>query len=206
MTFSVNDSPLGGKEGKFLTSTMIRERLHKEAETNVALQITDIGEAVEVRGRGELQLGILIETMRREGFEMSVSPPKVLLKWGESKQRLEPIEEVIIDVDHEYAGVVIEKLSKRKGELVSYDESGSKARLNFLCPTRGILSYNAEFKNDTHGTGTLNHVFHSYAPFKGEIEKNRKGALLATAMGEATPYALSLIEQRGQAHMLCASF
>jgi GTP-binding protein len=182
MTFYVNDSPLGGKEGKFLTSQNIRDRLLREAETNIALQIRDVSEAFEVKGRGELQMGVLIETMRREGFEMSVSPPRVIYKsQGTGKDRviLEPIEEVTIDVDHEFTGSVIEKMSKRKAEMKNFTEAGDKARLVFHVPTRGLLGYPAEFKNDTHGQGTLNHMLLGYEPFKGHLEKTRKGSIIS---------------------------
>ncbi|KAF9971629.1 hypothetical protein BGZ73_005402 [Actinomortierella ambigua] len=200
MKFSVNDSPYAGEEGKQLTSNMIKERLLKEAETNVALQVVEAEnkEAFEVRGRGELQLGVLIETMRREGFELSVSPPRVVYK-EENGQRLEPIEEVTIDVPNHYTGTIIEKLSKRKAELKTFDENGDKTRLIFECPTRGLLGYAAEFKNDTSGDGTLNHTFLEYSPFKGALERTRKGSLVATGMvGQATSYALNLIEPRGK--------
>jgi GTP-binding protein len=182
MTFYVNDSPLGGKEGKLLTSQVIRERLLKEAETNVALQIREVREAFEVKGRGELQMGVLIETMRREGFELSVSPPRVIFKSkGEGKDReiLEPIEEITIDVDHEFTGTVIEKMSKRKGEMKNFAESGDKARLVFEVPTRGLLGYPAEFKNDTHGQGTLNHMLIGYETYRGPLERTRKGSIIS---------------------------
>ncbi|KAJ3278880.1 hypothetical protein HK104_001952 [Borealophlyctis nickersoniae] len=201
MVFSVNDSPLGGKDGKLVTSQVIRERLFKEAETNVALQVSAVGDAIEVKGRGELQMGVLIETMRREGFEMSVSPPRVIYKVegaGRDRIVLEPIEEVTIDVDHEHAGTVIEKMSKGKGEMKSYGENGDKARLIYHIPTRGLLGYPAEFKNDTHGQGTLNHMLIGYEKYKGPLEKVRKGSLVSTASGEATPYALQDIQARGR--------
>ncbi|KAI0244420.1 hypothetical protein L0F63_002740 [Massospora cicadina] len=189
MVFNVNTSPLAGTEGKLLTSTVIGERLFREAETNIALQITECPTGgFEVRGRGELQLGVLIETMRREGFELGISPPRVIFKRGEGKEVLEPIEEVTIDVDHDFTGTVIEKLSKRKGE----------ARLVLYVPTRGLLGYSSEFKNDTHGQGILNHTFHSYMPYKGPIESSRKGCLLSNSKGEVTHYAASLIEPRGK--------
>ncbi|KAF9586768.1 hypothetical protein BGW38_000019 [Lunasporangiospora selenospora] len=200
MKFAVNDSPYAGDEGKNLTSNMIRDRLMREAETNVALQVieSETKESFEVRGRGELQLGVLIETMRREGFELSVSPPRVVYK-EEKGQRLEPIEEVTIDVGTQYTGTIIEKLSKRKAELKSFDENGDKTRLVFECPTRGLLGYTAEFKNDTSGDGTLNHTFLGYEIFKGGLDRTRKGALVATGTsGSATSYALNLIEPRGK--------
>ncbi|KAG0233946.1 hypothetical protein BGW42_007021 [Actinomortierella wolfii] len=200
MKFSVNDSPYAGEEGKQLTSNMIKDRLLKEAETNVALQVVeaDNKEAFEVRGRGELQLGVLIETMRREGFELSVSPPRVVYKEIDGV-RHEPVEEVTIDVPNQYTGTIIEKLSKRKAELKMFDENGDKTRLIFECPTRGLLGYAAEFKNDTSGDGTLNHTFLNYSPFKGPLERTRKGSLVATGtVGLATSYALNLIEPRGK--------
>ncbi|KAJ1938224.1 hypothetical protein EC988_007654, partial [Linderina pennispora] len=166
MTFSVNDSPLAGREGSQLTSSMIRDRLRREAETNVALQIVDDGksEALEVHGRGELQLSVLIETMRREGFELSVTPPRVLFKRDPDNRKkiLEPYEEITIDVDHASSGTVIEKLTKRKAELKSFTDIADKARIVFHIPTRGLLGYASEFKNDTHGTGVMNHAFLRY--------------------------------------------
>jgi GTP-binding protein len=200
MKFSVNDSPYGGEEGKSLTSNMIRDRLMKEAETNVALQVieSENKEAFEVRGRGELQLGVLIETMRREGFELSVSPPRVVYK-DVNGERHEPIEEVTIDVASQYTGTIIEKLSKRKAEMKSFDEHSDKTRIVFECPTRGLLGYSAEFKNDTSGDGTLNHTFLEYSPYKGALERSRKGSLVAMgSTGSATAYALNLIEPRGK--------
>ncbi|ORX91615.1 small GTP-binding protein [Basidiobolus meristosporus CBS 931.73] len=205
MFFGVNDSPIAGQEGKYLTSTMIRDRLLKEAETNVALSVSQTAgqEGVEVCGRGELQLGILIETMRREGFELSISPPRVVLrKDPKTGATLEPVEEVTIDVDHEFTGTIIEKLAQRKAEMKIFTEAGDKARLIFHCPTRGLLGYHAEFKNDTRGLGVLNHIFHAWEPYKGEMEKTRKGALVSTAVGDSTSYALSLIEPRGKLFVL----
>ncbi|KAJ3166228.1 hypothetical protein HDU88_003451 [Geranomyces variabilis] len=201
MFFFVNDSPLGGKEGKFLTSQVLRDRLFKETETNVALEVVEQGEAFEVKGRGELQMGVLIETMRREGFELSVSPPRVIYRSegeGKDKKILEPIEELTIDVEHEHAGTVIEKITKRKGEMKSYTETGDKARLVFEIPTRGLLGYPAEFKNDTHGQGTINYALLGYEPYKGALDRTRKGSIISTAMGESTGYALAAIEPRGK--------
>ncbi|KAJ2000193.1 hypothetical protein GGI04_004245 [Coemansia thaxteri] len=202
VTFSVNDSPLAGREGSQLTSGMIRDRLRREAETNVALQIVDDGksEALEVRGRGELQLSVLIETMRREGFELSVTPPRVLFKKdpNNSRQILEPYEEITIDVDHQSSGSVIEKLTKRKGELKSFSDLADKARMVFHIPTRGLLGYASEFKNDTHGTGVMNHAFLHYGEYAGALEKSRKASMVCLALGTATSYALNTIEPRGR--------
>ncbi|KAI8914360.1 P-loop containing nucleoside triphosphate hydrolase protein [Gorgonomyces haynaldii] len=196
ITIYVNDSPIGGKEGTQLTSQVIRDRLRKELETNVSLQVIEHNDAFEVKGRGELQMGVLIETMRREGFELSVSAPQVLYKF-EDKKRMEPIEEVTIDVDHQFTGVVIEKMTKRKGEMKAFTENGDKARLIFEVPTRGLLGYTAEFKNDTHGQGTLNYMLKGYEPYRGPLEKTRKGSLISMALGETTAYALQAVEQRG---------
>ncbi|KAJ1964067.1 hypothetical protein GGI12_001658 [Dipsacomyces acuminosporus] len=202
MTFAVNDSPLAGREGTQLTSNMIRDRLRREAETNVALQIIDDGksEALEVHGRGELQLSVLIETMRREGFELSVTPPRVLFKRDpENKRRiLEPYEEITIDVDHESSGIVIEKLTKRKAELKSFVDVADKARIVFHIPTRGLLGYASEFKNDTHGTGVMNHAFLKYDDYAGSFEKSRKASMICLSSGTATSYALNLLEPRGR--------
>jgi GTP-binding protein len=163
MSIGVNDSPLAGEEGKLLTSTSIKDRLYKEIETNVALRVSANGEtSYKVSGRGELQLGVLIETMRREGFEMSVSSPRVVYQKAGDDKVLEPIEEVTVDVDNEYTGIVIEKLAQRKGELKEMVEYADKARLIFDIPTRGLLGYYGEFKNDTHGSGVLNHTFSRY--------------------------------------------
>ncbi|KAJ1977777.1 hypothetical protein H4R34_003451 [Dimargaris verticillata] len=208
MTFSVNDSPLGGQEGTQLTSNMIRDRLLFEAANNVALKIVESKskESFEVCGRGELQLGILIESMRREGFELTISPPKVIFTRGPSASGnnpnsgplLEPIEEVTIDIDPEHSGTVIDKLSKRKAELKQFTEVGNKTRLIFECPTRGLLGYAAEFKNDTHGTGVLNHVFARYEPHRGDLNRERKPALVSMAGGTITGYALNMLEPRGK--------
>jgi GTP-binding protein len=170
MTFSVNDSPLSGREGAKVTSRMIRDRLLREAEGNVAIRITETADkdAFEVAGRGELQLGVLIETMRREGYELSISRPRVLFQ-GEGEQRLEPMEEVQVDVDEDFAGVVVEKMSKRKAELLDLRPSGGgKQRLTFLAPSRGLIGYHGEFMTDTRGTGVMHRLFHSYGPYKGQ--------------------------------------
>ena len=199
MTFYVNDSPLGGKEGKFLTSQNVRDRLFKEAETNIALQIRETDDAFEVKGRGELQMGVLIETMRREGFELSVSPPRVIYKFqGDGKDRViyEPVEEVTMEVELEFCGIIIEKMSKRKGDMKSFTESTDRAKLVFHIPTRGLLGYPSEFKNDTHGQGILNHIFIGYEPFKGPLDKTRKGSIISMSLGEATAYTLKDIEAR----------
>ncbi|KAI8925497.1 hypothetical protein BC831DRAFT_460567 [Entophlyctis helioformis] len=202
MTFYVNDSPLGGREGKLLTSQVIRERLFRETETNVSLQVVETSEgAFEVKGRGELQMGVLIESMRREGFELSVSPPRVIYKVeGEGRERaiMEPIEEVTLDVDLEFTGIVIEKMTKNKGDMKSFTEASNRARLVFDVPTRGLLGYPAEFKNDTHGQGTLNSIFIGYQKYKGPLEKQRKGSIISVASGEATAYALVSVEPRGK--------
>jgi len=201
MTFSVNDSPLAGKEGGKVTSRLIVERLRREAEGNVAIRVRESEEkdAVEVAGRGELQLGVLIETMRREGFELSISRPRVLFKSDpETGQRLEPIEEVLVDVDEEYSGVVVDKISRRKGELRDMRPSGGgKVRLSFLAPTRGLIGYQGEFLTDTRGTGIMSRLFHGYAPYKGPVEGRRTGVLISTSDGAAVAYALWNLEDRG---------
>ncbi len=200
MTFRVNDSPLAGTEGDKVTSRMIRDRLLREGEGNVALRVTESDErdSMEVAGRGELQLGILIETMRREGFELSVSRPKVLFRRDARGELLEPIEEVVIDLDAEHAGVVVQKLSERKGELVEMRPSGGeRQRLVFYVPTRGLIGYQGELLTDTRGTGIMNRLFHAYAPHKGAIQGRRNGVLISTEAGEAVAYALWNLEDRG---------
>jgi GTP-binding protein len=200
MTISVNDSPLAGREGTKVTSRMIRDRLFREAEGNVAIRVreTDTGEAYEVAGRGELQLGVLIEQMRREGFELSVGRPRVLIKTGEDGGKLEPIEEVQVDVDENYAGVVVEKLGKRRGEMTDMRPSGgAKVRVSFLVPSRGLIGYHGEFLSDTRGTGIMNKIFHSYAPWKGVIESRHTGVLISNADGNAVTYAMWNLEDRG---------
>jgi GTP-binding protein len=200
ITISVNDSPLAGREGDKVQSRVIRERLLREAEGNVAIKFRETGEgAFEVAGRGELQLGVLIETMRREGFELSISRPRVLFQTGENGERLEPIEEVTIDVDDPYTGVVIEKISLRKGELQDMRPTGAgKTRIVFLAPSRGLIGYHGEFLTDTRGTGVINRMFHGYAPHKGVIEGRRNGVLISTGDGEAVAYALWYLEERGK--------
>lgn len=200
MTFSINDSPLAGREGKKVTSRMIRDRLFQEAESNVAIQVTesDQKDSFEVAGRGELQLGVLIETMRREGFELSVSRPRVVYKMDETEGRLEPIEEVQVDVDDEFAGVVVEKMGLRRAEMSEMKPSGGgKTRITFLAPTRGLIGYQSEFLTDTRGTGIMSRVFYSYGPYKGPIPKNRNGVLISTGQGKAVGYALFQLEDRG---------
>ena len=201
MTFSVNDSPLAGREGSKVTSRMIVERLRREAEGNVAIKVreTEDKDAVEVAGRGELQLGVLIETMRREGYELAISRPRVLFKTDPATgPRLEPMEEVQIDVDEEFAGIVVEKLALRKGEMTDMRPSGGgKRRLTFIAPTRGLIGYQGEFMTDTRGTGVMSRLFHGYAPFKGPIEGRRNGVLISTADGVAVAYALWNLEERG---------
>ncbi len=201
MTFRVNDSPLAGTEGSKVTSRMIRDRLFREAEGNVALKVTESADkdAVEVAGRGELQLGILIETMRREGFELAVSRPKVLFQRDPATGAvLEPIEEVVIDVDEEFSGIVVQKLSERKAELVEMRPSGGgRLRLVFHAPTRGLIGYQGELMTDTRGTAVLNKLFHGYAPFKGEMVGRRNGVLISTDIGEAVAYAMWNLEDRG---------
>ncbi|WP_265015177.1 translational GTPase TypA [Wolbachia endosymbiont (group B) of Camptogramma bilineatum] len=199
ITISVNDSLFAGQEGTKLTSTVIKDRLYAEAETNVAITVTlaPSGEAFEVGGRGELQLGVLIENMRREGFELSVSRPRVLFKEEDGK-KLEPIEEVVIDVDDEYSGIIMEKLSFRKGEVTDMRPSGSgRTRLTFLVPSRGLIGYQGEFLTDSRGTGIINRLFHSYAPHKGSISGRRNGVLISTDKGEAVAYAIFNLQDRG---------
>ena len=195
--FLVNDSPLAGKEGKMCSATQLRSRLLKEAEMNVSLTIKPEGEAFEIMGRGEMQLAVLIENMRREGYEFQVSPPKVIFQ-EDGKEVLEPIEEVIVDVDNSLAAEVMEKLSKRKGEMVDYKVDGIKAKLVYHVPTRGLIGYASEFRTDTRGEGILQHIFHSYQPHKGPVEKSRKGVMVSLEGGRGTPYALGPLEARGQ--------
>jgi GTP-binding protein len=201
MTFSVNDSPLAGREGSKVTSRIIAERLWREAEGNVAIRVRDTEDkdAVEVAGRGELQLGVLIETMRREGYEMAISRPRVLFKSDPATgQRLEPIEEVQIDVDEEFAGIVVEKMARRKCEMTDLRPSGGgKQRVTFIGPTRGLIGYQGEFLTDTRGTGIMSRIFHGYAPWKGPIEGRRNGVLISTGDGVAVAYALWNLEDRG---------
>src|SRR2546421_3467526 len=196
MTFRVNDSPLAGTEGTKVTGRMIRDRLLREAEGNVALRVreSDDKDAMEVAGRGELQLGILIETMRREGFELSVSRPRVVLRKDEaSGDWQEPIEEVVIDVDEEHSGVVVQKMSERKAELIEMRPSGGhRQRLVFYAPTRGLIGYQGELLTDTRGTAVMNRLFHGYAPYKGDIQGRRNGVLISNDQGEVTPKSIRL--------------
>jgi GTP-binding protein len=201
MTFSVNDSPLAGSEGAKLTSRMIRERLFREAEGNVAIRVrrSTQSDAFEVAGRGELQLGVLIETMRREGFELSISRPHVLFKTDPATgERLEPIEEIVVDVDAEFAGIVVDKLARRRAEMQDMRPSGGgKLRLAFFGPTRGLVGYQGEFLTDTRGTGVMSRIFHGYAPHRGPLEGRTNGVLVSTANGFAVAYALWNLEERG---------
>jgi GTP-binding protein len=200
MSFRVNDSPLAGTEGDKVTSRMIGDRLLREADGNVALRVTEAPdkESFEVAGRGELQLGILIETMRREGFELSVSRPKVLLSRNADGELLEPLEEVVIDLDEGHAGIVVQKLSERKADMVEMRPSGGgRVRLVFHAPTRGLIGYHGELLTDTRGTAVMNRVFYAYAPHRGAIQGRRNGVLISTDAGESVAYALWNLEDRG---------
>jgi GTP-binding protein len=200
MTFRINDSPLAGTEGDKVQSRVIRERLLREAEGNAALKVSESDEkdSMEVAGRGELQLGILIETMRREGFELSVSRPKVLFRRDERGNLLEPIEEVVVDVDEEHSGIVVQKLSERKAELTEMRPSGGgRVRLAFLAPTRGLIGYQSELLTDTRGTAVMNRLFHAYGTHHGPIAGRSNGVLISTDAGEAVAYALWNLEDRG---------
>ena len=199
ITITVNDSPLAGLEGKKVTSTVIRERLLAEAETNVAISFAenDKKDAFEIGGRGELQLGVLVETMRREGYELTVSRPHVVYKIDENDKKLEPIEEVIIDVDDEYASTVIDSMNKRKAEMLDMRNASGKTRLIFKAPSRALIGYQSRFLTETRGTGVVNRLFDSYGPFKGEISTRRNGALIATQTGTAVAYAIFNLQDRG---------
>ena len=200
VTFGINDSPLAGRDGKKVQSRVIRDRLLKECESNVAIKMVDTpgGEAFDVSGRGELQMGVLIENMRREGFELSISRPRVIYKDVDGVKN-EPIEEVTIDVDEEFSGAVIEKLSLRKGEMVDLKSSGSgKTRIIALVPSRGLIGYHSEFMTDTRGTGILNRVFHSWSPHKGSIAGRRQGVLISMENGSSVAYAIFNLEERGK--------
>ena len=206
MSFSVNDSPLAGKEGTQLTSTMISERLAKEAAGNVALQMLagvpqhGMPDATEVRGRGELQLAVLIETMRREGFELSVSPPAVLFRKDEATgKREEPYEEVVVDVDNEFSGIVIEKMALRKGNMREFAQAGAgKVRLNFLCPSRGLIGFQSEIKTDSRGTAVMHRRFEAYGEYIPGLERKPRGVMCANCSGSVTAYALDSLQVRGQ--------
>ena len=202
VTFAANDSPLAGRDGAKVTGRMIGERLRREAEGNVAIRVTETAErnAYEVAGRGELQIGVLIETMRREGFELSISRPRVIFRSDpETGQRLEPVEEVQVDVDDDFTGVVVEKFGLRRGEMTDMrPSSGGKTRITFLVPSRGLIGYHGEFLTDTRGTGVMTRLFHGYAPFKGPIGGRREGSLIATGQGKAVAYALWNLEERGR--------
>ncbi|MDB5499647.1 MAG: GTP-binding protein TypA [Phenylobacterium sp.] len=201
MTVSVNDSPLAGREGDKVQSRVIRDRLLKEAQSNVAIRVSETPDkdAYEVAGRGELQLGVLIESMRREGFEVSISRPRVVFQTDpETGERLEPIEDVMIDVDEEFTGIVIEKLSARRAELKDMGPSGAgKTRLSLMSPSRSLIGYQGEFLTDTRGSGVLNRVFSHYEPYKGAIDAGRKGVLVSNSEGETAAYALWNLEERG---------
>lgn len=201
ITFSVNDSPFAGQEGSKVTSRMIRDRLYAEAETNVAITVTESEnkDAYEVGGRGELQLGVLIETMRREGFELSVSRPRVLLRKDPDTGGItEPIEEVVIDVDNDFSGTVVEKISLRKGNMIEMRPSGGgKTRIIFHVPSRGLIGYQSEFLTDTRGTGVMNRLYHTHAAYKGDINGRRNGVLTSTDQGEAVAYAIFNLQDRG---------
>ncbi|MCC2978979.1 MULTISPECIES: translational GTPase TypA [unclassified Sphingomonas] len=200
MRFAVNDSPMAGREGSKVTSRMIRDRLFREAESNVAIKVTESADrdSFEVAGRGELQLGVLIETMRREGFELGISRPRVLFREDENGKKLEPYETVIIDVDEEHSGTVVEKMNLRKAEMTDMRPSGGgKTRITFSAPSRGMIGYHGEFLSDTRGTGIMNRLFEKYGPHKGPIEGRKNGVLISNGAGEAQAYALGPLEDRG---------
>jgi len=199
MRFAVNDSPMAGREGSKVTSRMIRDRLFREAESNVAIRITEAADkdSFEVAGRGELQLGVLIETMRREGFELGISRPRVLFQDG-AGGREEPYEQVVIDVDEEFSGTVVDKMNQRKAEMTDMRPSGGgKTRITFSAPSRGLIGYHGEFLSDTRGTGIMNRLFEKYGPYKGTIEGRKNGVLISNGTGEANAYALNALEDRG---------
>ena len=201
MTFRINDGPLGGREGKKVTSRQIRDRLFKESEGNVAIRVkvSDEVDAFEVAGRGELQLGVLIEQMRREGFELTIGRPRVLTRKNEATgEREEPFEDVLVDVDEPFSGVVVEKISRRKGMLQDMRPSGGgKVRLTFHMPSRGLIGYHGEFLTDTRGTGIMNRIFTGYEPWSGQMEGRRNGSLISSEGGEAIHYALFYLQERG---------
>ena len=200
MRFAVNDSPMAGREGTKVTSRMIRDRLEREAESNVAIRVTESADkdSFEVAGRGELQLGVLIETMRREGFELGISRPRVLYRTDENGQRTEPYEQVVIDVDDEHSGTVIDKMALRKAEMTDMRPSGGgKTRITFSAPSRGLIGYHGEFLSDTRGTGIMNRLFEKYGLYKGAIDGRPNGVLISNCAGEAVGYALNSLEERG---------
>jgi GTP-binding protein len=200
MRFAVNDSPMAGREGSKVTSRMIRDRLFREAESNVAIKVTESADrdSYEVAGRGELQLGVLIETMRREGFELGIARPRVLFRTDEAGNKTEPYETVVIDVDDEYSGTVIDKMNTRKAEMTDMRPSGGgKTRITFSAPSRGLIGYHGEFLSDTRGTGIMNRLFEKYGPHKGPIEGRKNGVLISNGAGEANAYALGPLEERG---------
>jgi len=200
MRFAVNDSPMAGREGTKVTSRMIRDRLEREAESNVAIKVTESEDkdSFEVAGRGELQLGVLIETMRREGFELGISRPRVLFREDENGAKTEPYETVVIDVDDEFSGTVVDKMNQRKAEMTDMRPSGGgKTRITFSAPSRGLIGYHGEFLSDTRGTGIMNRLFEKYGPHKGAIEGRKNGVLISNGAGEAQSYALGPLEERG---------
>jgi len=201
MTFMVNDSPFAGREGKKVTSRNIRERLMKEVETNIAMQVKDGSstDSFEVFGRGELQMAVLIENMRREGFELGIGRPRVLFKTDEATgEMLEPYEEVLVDVENEYSGDVVQKMAIRKAEMTSMvPTEGNRVRISFIAPTRGLIGYHGEFLTDTRGTGVMNRLFHGYGEYKGKMDGRRVGVMLAMANGPATAYDLWNLQDRG---------
>jgi GTP-binding protein len=200
MLFIVNDSPFAGREGKYVTSRNLRDRLFREVETNVSMRVSETGstDVFEVCGRGELHLSILIEQMRRQDYEFAVSRPKVIFKQGANGERLEPIEELSIEVPQEYVGAVMEKIGMRKGELVNMSGDGNLSRLIFTIPARGLMGYRSELLTDTRGNGIMSHIFHGYEPFKGEIAERDHGSLICHETGDTTGYGLFNTQERGR--------